>query len=191
MDYRKLFRVKPGAKLKLSEIDPGYKGQHVSEGHARADIEKFRAKLTKLQYLLYAEKERSLLIVLQGLDAAGKDGTVKHVMSAMNPQGTTVTSFKTPTAIELDHDFLWRVHPHAPAKGTVAIFNRSHYEDVLVARVHKLVPKDVWSARYELINDFEKLLRWQNNTHIIKFFLYISKGGTTVAFQTTPRRSGT
>jgi PPK2 family polyphosphate:nucleotide phosphotransferase len=175
MDYRKPFRVKPGTRVRLSEINPGYKGKHVSESHAKAEVEKYRAKLARQQYLLYSEKQRSLLIVLQGLDAAGKDGTVNHVMSAMNPQGTTVTSFKTPTAIELDHDFLWRVHPHAPGKGAVAIFNRSHYEDVLVVRVHKLVPRDVWSERYELINDFEKLLRQQNNTHIIKFFLHISK----------------
>ena len=175
MDYRKQFRVKPGARVKLSEMDPGYTGKHVSEEEALADIEDYRDQLCKLQYLLYAEKRRSLLIVLQALDAGGKDGTVNHVMSAMNPQGTTVTGFKGPTALELEHDFLWRVHPHAPAKGTVAIFNRSHYEDVLVVRVHKLVPKEVWSERYELINDFEQLLYRQNNTHIIKFFLHISK----------------
>ena len=175
MDYRKLFRIKPGTKVNLSEIDPGYSGKHVSEKEAQADIQKYRDELCKQQYLLYSEKRHSLLIVLQALDAAGKDGTVNHVMSAMNPQGTTVTGFKGPTAIDLDHDFLWRIHPHAPAKGTVAIFNRSHYEDVLVARVHKLVPKHVWAERYDLINNFEKLLRRQNNTHIIKFFLHISK----------------
>jgi PPK2 family polyphosphate:nucleotide phosphotransferase len=147
----------------------------VSEAKAGADIEKHRAKLTQQQLLMYAEKRHSLLIVLQALDGAGKDGTVNHVISAMNPQGTTVTGFKGPTALELDHDFLWRVHLHVPAKGTVAIFNRSHYEDVLVVRVHKLAPKDVWSERYELINDFEKLLYRQNDTHIIKFFLHISQ----------------
>jgi len=175
MDYRQDFVVKPGTKIRLHEIDPGYKGKHVSEDKAQTEIEKYRAKLAQLQYLLYAEKQHSLLIVLQAMDAAGKDGTVNHVMSAMNPQGTTVTGFKGPTALELEHDFLWRVHPHAPAKGTVAIFNRSHYEDVLVVRVHKLAPKEVWSGRYQLINDFEKLLRKQNNTHIVKFFLNISK----------------
>ncbi len=175
MDYRKQFRVKPGTKVKLSEIDPGYVGKHLSEKEALAGIEEYRDKLRKLQYLLYAEKKRSLLIVLQALDAGGKDGTINHVMSAMNPQGTTVTGFKAPTALELEHDFLWRIHPHTPAKGTVAIFNRSHYEDVLVVRVHKLAPKDVWSERYELINDFETLLHRQNNTHIIKLFLHISK----------------
>ena len=175
MDYRKDFVVKPGTKIRLHEIDPGYKGKHVSEDKVQTEIEKYRARLAQLQYLLYAEKQHSLLIVLQAMDAAGKDGTVNHVMSAMNPQGTTVTGFKGPTALELEHDFLWRVHPHAPAKGTVAIFNRSHYEDVLVVRVHKLAPKEVWSGRYQLINDFEKLLRKQNNTHIVKFFLNISK----------------
>jgi PPK2 family polyphosphate:nucleotide phosphotransferase len=175
MDYRARFRVKPGFRVKLRQIDPGYKGKHVSESHAKAEIEHYRDELSRLQYLLYAERKHALLIVLQGLDAAGKDGTVSHVMGAMNPQGTTVTPFKTPTAIELQHDFLWRVHSHVPARGAVAIFNRSHYEDVLIVRVHKLVPKHVWSERYELINNFEKLLRQQNNTHIIKFFLHISK----------------
>ena len=175
MDYRKEFMVEPGSKVKLDKIDPAYAGKHETEAKAKAEIDKYRAKLTEQQYLMYAEKQRSLLIVLQALDAAGKDGTVNHVMTAMNPQGTTVTGFKGPTAIELEHDFVWRIHPHVPAKGTVAIFNRSHYEDVLVVRVHHLAPKDVWSERYELINDFEKLLYRQNNTHIIKFFLHISK----------------
>ena len=159
MDYRKEFVVKPGTKVKLKGIDPGYKGKHINEKEAQADLEKYRAKLAEQQHLLYSEKKHALLIVLQALDAAGKDGTVDHVMSAMNPQGTTVTAFKGPTALELEHDFLWRIHPHAPAKGTVAIFNRSHYEDVLVVRVHKLAPKKVWSERFEMINDFEKLLR--------------------------------
>ena len=175
MDYRKEFVVKPGAKVKLSKIDPAYKGKHVDEKAAQADLAKYCAKVSKQQYLLYSEKKHSLLIVLQALDAAGKDGTVNHVIYAMNPQGTTVTGFKGPTALELEHDFLWRIHPHVPAKGTVAIFNRSHYEDVLVVRVHKLASKQVWSERYELINEFERLLRKQNNTHIIKFFLHISK----------------
>jgi PPK2 family polyphosphate:nucleotide phosphotransferase len=183
MDYRKQFRVKPGTEVKLSEIDPGRTGKHLAEKEARAEIEKYRDKLCKLQYLLYAEKRRSLLIVLQALDAGGKDGTVNHVMSAMNPQGTTVTGFKAPTALELEHDFLWRIHPHTPAKGTVAIFNRSHYEDVLVTRVHKLSPKHVWSERYELINDFETLLHRQNNTYILKFFLHISKDEQLARFK--------
>ncbi len=155
MDYRKEFLVETGSKVKLGKIAPGYTGKHVSEEKAKADIEKNRAKLTALQLLLYAERHHSLLVVLQALDAGGKDGTVNHVMSAMNPQGTIVTGFKGPTALELEHDFLWRIHPHVPAKGMVAIFNRSYYEDVLVVRVHKLASKKVWFERYELINDFE------------------------------------
>src|SRR5271157_2173874 len=175
MDFRKQFEVKPGTKVKLSDCDAGYMGKHTSEKEAAQDTQKYLDKLRKLQFLLYSEKKHSLLVVLQALDAAGKDGTINHVMSAMNPQGTTVTGFKQPTALELDQDFLWRVHPHAPGKGTVAIFNRSHYEDVLVVRVHKFAPREEWEPRYELINDFEKLLRTQNNTHIIKFFLHISR----------------
>jgi PPK2 family polyphosphate:nucleotide phosphotransferase len=175
MDYRKEFRVKPGATVKLEAIDAGYRGKHVDEDAAKSEIEKYKDKLCRLQYLMYSERKHSLLIVLQALDAGGKDGTVNHVMSVMNPQGTTVTGFKSPTAEDLQHDFLWRIHPHAPAKGAVAIFNRSHYEDVLVVRVHKLVPKEVWQERFALINDFEDLLYRQNNTHIIKFFLHISK----------------
>jgi PPK2 family polyphosphate:nucleotide phosphotransferase len=175
MDYRKLFMVKPSTRPKLSKVDAGYSGKHLTERDAKAETDKYREKLNKLQYLLYAESRHSLLIVLQAMDAGGKDGTVSHVMGSMNPAGTRIMSFKEPTAEELKHDFLWRVHPHAPAKGMVGVFNRSHYEDVLVVRVHKLVPKDVWSNRYELIHDFEKLLYRENNTHILKFFLHISK----------------
>jgi PPK2 family polyphosphate:nucleotide phosphotransferase len=174
MDYRKEFMVKPGSQVRLKKVDPGYTGKHDSPEEAQPEMQKYLATISKLQYLLYAEKKHALLIVLQALDAAGKDGTVNHVMSAMNPQGTAVTGFKQPTPEELAHDFLWRVHQHAPARGTIAIFNRSHYEDVLVARVHKLAPKEVWSARFEFINDFEKLLWQQADTRIIKFFLHIS-----------------
>lgn len=174
MDYRKKFVVESGTKVKLNNIDASYKGKHVSEAQALKETEKHCNQLRKLQDLLYSEKRHALLIVLQALDAGGKDGTVNHVMSAMNPQGTFVAAFKEPTAEELGHDFLWRIHPHAPAKGSVAIFNRSHYEDVLIVRVHKLASKDVWSERYEMINNFEKLLYRQNNTHIIKLFLHIS-----------------
>jgi PPK2 family polyphosphate:nucleotide phosphotransferase len=121
--------------------------------------------------------------VLQGLDAAGKDGVVRHVFTGMNPAGCVSVSFKEPTAKELAHDFLWRVHPHVPAKGSVVIFNRSHYEDVLVARVHGLVPKKVWSKRYDEINDFEWLIATENNTTILKFFLHISKDEQLARFQ--------
>ena len=167
MNFRKKFVVEPGTKVRLSKVDAAYKGKDFTEEQAAAETQKDCLRISKQQYLLYSEKKHSLLIVLQALDAAGKDGTVNHVMAAMNPQGTVVTGFKEPTAEDLEHDFLRRIHPHAPSKGTVAIFNRSHYEDVLVVRVHKLVPKEVWSERYELINDFEKLLYRENNTHII------------------------
>lgn len=149
---------------------PGIK----SESEAVAATEKIAKKIRALQYKLYAEGKQSLLIVLQGLDAAGKDGTIRHVLGMMNPQGCTVTGFKQPTPEELRHDFLWRIHPHAPAKGTVAVFNRSHYEDVLVTRVHQLCPKSQLQERYEQINAFESLLTSQANTRIIKFFLHIS-----------------
>jgi PPK2 family polyphosphate:nucleotide phosphotransferase len=174
MDYRKQFLVEPGTKVKLAKIDAAYHGKHVSEGHAKTETDEYRQQISELQDLMYSEGRHSLLIVLQAMDAGGKDGTVRHAMSTMNPMGTVVTAFKQPSAEDLKHDFLWRVHPHAPAKGTVAIFNRSHYEDVLVVRVHKLVPKKTWSKRYESINDFENLLRHENHTRILKFFLYIS-----------------
>jgi PPK2 family polyphosphate:nucleotide phosphotransferase len=175
MDYRKLFLAKPGKRIKLSKIDPDYHGKHLTEAQAKAETGKHRETISTRQDLLYSEGRHSLLIVLQAMDAGGKDGTVRHAMSTMNPIGTVVTSFKQPSTEELKHDFLWRIHPHAPAKGMVSIFNRSHYEDVLVVRVHNLVPKDIWSARYSSINEFEKLLWRQNGTRIIKFFLYISK----------------
>jgi PPK2 family polyphosphate:nucleotide phosphotransferase len=175
MDYRKLFQVEPGQHLKLSQIDPDYHGKHVSEAQAKAETEKHREVTAQQQDLMYSEGRHSLLIVLQAMDAGGKDGTVAHAMSTMNPIGTVVTSFKQPTTEDLKHDFLWRVHSHVPAKGMVSVFNRSHYEDVLVVRVHNLVPKDIWATRYSAINDFEKLLWRQNGTRIIKFFLYISK----------------
>jgi len=135
--------------------------------------EKHVERMAKLQYLLYADGNQSLLVVLQALDAGGKDGVVRHVFSAMNPQGTSVVGFKQPSRLEASHDFLWRAHLQTPGKGEVMIFNRSHYEDVLVVRVHKLVPRPVWSERYELINDFEKMLV-QNGTRILKFYLHIS-----------------
>ncbi|HVZ15611.1 MAG TPA: polyphosphate kinase 2 family protein [Terriglobales bacterium] len=177
------FLVKPGSKIKLRDIDAGFHGHYESHEKAMTDIQSHVQKLDQLQYLMYAEKKHSLLIVLQGLDAAGKDGVIRHVLTGMNPSGCRVTGFKQPTPEELDHDFLWRVHPHVPGKGEVAIFNRSHYEDVLVVRVHKLVPRELWSARYELINDFEKQLAVENRTSIVKFFLYISKDEQLARFK--------
>jgi PPK2 family polyphosphate:nucleotide phosphotransferase len=173
MEYHKKFLVEPGSRVRLAKIDPGFKDQHESHETAIPELNKNAARIANLQYLLYADGSRSLLIVLQALDAGGKDGVVRHVLGAMNPQGTSVVGFKQPSSLEASHDFLWRAHLRAPARGEVVIFNRSHYEDVLVVRVHKLVPKEVWSRRYELINDFEKLLS-ENGTAIIKFYLHIS-----------------
>jgi len=172
MNYIKRFRVKPGSKVDLGKVEAGFKDKHESHEHALPEIEAYNQKLHDLQYLMYAEGKRSLLICLQGRDAAGKDGTINHVLSAMNPQGCPVTGFKVPSKEEAAHDFLWRYHKATPAKGQVAIFNRSHYEDVLVVRVHNLVPKEIWSKRYEHINNFEKLL-YDNGTHILKFYLHI------------------
>src|SRR5213595_228788 len=137
---RKKLVVKPGSRIRLKHFDPGYHGKHGSHKSALPEIEKNRQKMDELQYLMYAEKKRSLLVILQGLDAGGKDGVVRHILTGLNPAGCRVVSFKQPTAEDLRHDFLWRVHSHVPAKGEVAIFNRSHYEDVLVVRVHGLVP---------------------------------------------------
>jgi PPK2 family polyphosphate:nucleotide phosphotransferase len=173
MDYREKFVVEPGAKVRLSKIDPSYTGKYETHEKAAPEIAKHLERMQKLQYLLYADGRQSLLVVLQALDAAGKDGVVRHVFSGMNPQGTCVFGFKQPSKEEAAHDFLWRAHLRTPAKGQVVIFNRSHYEDVLVVRVHDLVAESVWSKRYDLINDFEKMLS-ANGTHILKFYLHIS-----------------
>jgi len=173
MDYRKKLVVEPGQKVRISKIDPSYTGKHTSQETVLPEIQKHLERMAEFQYLLYADANQSLLVVLQALDAAGKDGVIRHVFSGMNPQGTSVFGFKQPSRDEAAHDFLWRAHLRAPAKGEVVIFNRSYYEDVLVVRVHKLVPRPVWSKRYALINDFERILA-QNGTRILKFFLHIS-----------------
>ncbi len=173
MKYSDKFRVNPGSKVRLDKIDAAFKDKHEDQASALVELEKYTRLLRELQYLLYAEGKRSLLIILQAMDAGGKDGTINHVLGNMNPQGSRVYGFKVPSAEESAHDFLWRIHHAAPQRGQVAIFNRSHYEDVLVSRVHGLVPKKVWSKRYELINDFEKNLA-DSGTHILKFFLHIS-----------------
>jgi PPK2 family polyphosphate:nucleotide phosphotransferase len=165
-------RVTSDDKFHLAKHDPA-ETFGVSKQDAHKEMEKHTERLAELHELLYAEHKRALLIVLQGMDASGKDGTIKHVMSGVNPQGCAVTSFKQPSARELDHDFLWRIHAAVPGKGDIGIFNRSHYEDVLVARVHKLVPKSVWQSRYEQINVFEGILA-ANEICILKFFLHIS-----------------
>ena len=172
--YRSKFVVRPGHKVRLEEIDPAQTGKHASERDARAAIERDRERLEQLQYLLYAEDRRSLLIVLQALDAGGKDGTVRHVFGAFNPQGAYVHAFKVPTAEEAAHDFLWRVHAAVPKRGQIAIFNRSHYEDVLVPRVHRTLPRETIAKRYDRIVEFEKNLH-QAGTRILKFFLHISR----------------
>jgi PPK2 family polyphosphate:nucleotide phosphotransferase len=182
-NYRKKLIVKPDSKIRLKHFDPGYHGKHGSHKSALPEIQENLQKMEELQYRMYAENKHSLLIVLEGLDAAGKDGAVRHVLTGMNPSGCVSVNFKQPTKEELTHDFLWRVHPHVPAKGSVAIFNRSHYEDVLVARVHDLVPEKVWSKRYDQINDFERLIVTENNTTILKFFLHISKGEQLARFK--------
>jgi PPK2 family polyphosphate:nucleotide phosphotransferase len=175
MNLTKRLKVEPGTQINLAEMDASFHGKWASADAAKTELENNLARITALQRKLYADQRHCLLVVLQGIDGAGKDGTCWHVISAMDPQGVDVHGFKQPTAEEKDHDFLWRVHPHAPGRGRVAIFNRSHYEDVLVARVHEFVPKDVWKARYDIINNWEKLLVTENNTTILKFFLYISK----------------
>jgi len=165
--------IPPDCKAKLGAIDPD-DTHGVAKTGAEAQVDKNRKRLSVLQYLLYAEARRSFLVVLQGIDAAGKDGTIKHVMSGLNPQGVDVTSFKVPEGPEKRHDYLWRIHQAVPEHGKIGIFNRSHYEDVLVVRVHNIVPKQVWSKRYDQINDFERMLG-ENNVRVIKFLLYISK----------------
>lgn len=169
------YRVKPDQKVKLSDWDP----QEISiwdkgKKEAKEKTLELNKDLESLQELLYAEKKHRLLIVLQAMDSGGKDGVIRSVFEGVNPSGVRVASFKVPTQLEMDHDYLWRIHQQTPAKGEIVIFNRSHYEDVLVVRVHELVPKKVWNERYEQINHFEKMLVDEGTT-ILKFFLHISK----------------
>ena len=175
MNPAKKLLVEPGSKVRLEKLDPAYCGKHEDEQAAVAELAAVKLRLGEMQRRMYGDNRHSLLIVLQGLDAAGKDGVCWHVVGGMDPQGCRVQAFKAPTPTEAAHDFLWRVHPHAPARGEVAVFNRSHYEDVLVARVHKLVPRKVWERRYRLINEWERLLHEENGTTIRKFCLVVSK----------------
>src|SRR5580704_7433164 len=172
---RELWKVKPGSKVDISTLDPG-DTRALKGGRKAADaaLQGDSDALIEMQTRLWAESRRSVLLILQGTDASGKDGTVAHVFNGVNPQGTRVTSFKVPTAEELAHDFLWRVHAAVPHAGEIGIFNRSQYEDVLVARVRKLVPKSVWKKRYGDIAAFESLLT-QGGTTIVKCCLLISK----------------
>ncbi len=169
------YRIKPGSKLHLEEIDSSdtkaYDGDKQAARKVLADLS---GEMAALQERLYAEQKRALLIILQGMDTSGKDGTIDHVFESVNPQGVSVASFKVPSAEELSHDFLWRIHKATPGKGQITIFNRSQYEDVLVVRVHQLVPEKIWRKRYQEINHFEQLLTNEGTT-ILKFFLHISK----------------
>ena len=174
MNFSK-YRIKPGSKVDLRYWDPDDKS--ASPGSAEADekhLSKIAARIDESQELLYAEGKHGVLVVLQGMDTSGKDGTIRHVFHEVDPLGVRAVRFKTPNEDELAHDFLWRVHPHAPARGELVIFNRSHYEDVLVVRVHKLITEAECKRRYELINGFERLLV-DNDTVILKFYLHISK----------------
>jgi len=171
---RSRWRVKPGERVRLADIDPGSTaGAPGGRTETSAALPALHVALADLQDRLWAESRRSLLVVLQAMDAGGKDGTIKHVFQGVNPQATRVTSFKQPDAEELKHDFLWRVHRAAPAAGEIGIFNRSHYEDVLAVRVHHLVPDRVWKARFELIDWFERQLV-HGGTTLVKLFLHIS-----------------
>jgi PPK2 family polyphosphate:nucleotide phosphotransferase len=168
------FRIKPGTSVKLSDYDPSETKLISDKAKAEKEIDKDIERLDELQERLYAEDRRSLLIVLQGMDASGKDGTVKHVMTGLNPRTCVVASFKVPAGEEVAHHFLWRIQRAMPRRGYMGVFNRSQYEDVLAARVHKLVPREVWKERYDQINRFEEL-ETELGTSILKFFLHISK----------------
>lgn len=168
--------VRPGKKVKHKTWDPndtsGFDG---GEDEARAVSASLDKSLDRLQEKLYAEHKHKVLIVLQAMDTGGKDGAIRRIFQGVNPSGVRVAHFREPTPVELDHDFLWRIHPQVPGKGEITIFNRSHYEDVLVGRVHKTVPKEVWHARYRQINEFERMLAEQD-TAILKFYLHIDSG---------------
>ncbi len=170
---KQILRVPPNTKVHLADFDPAYDGDWDRDA-AEAQLDKNVDRLQDLQNVLYAENKHAVLIVLQAMDAGGKDGTIRHVMGKLNPQGVKVASFKVPTRKELAHDFMWRIHQQTPGRGEIMVFNRSHYEDVLVVRVHNIVPPEVWGARYDHINAFERLLI-DSRVTIRKFFLHISK----------------
>lgn len=167
-------QLKPGASCKLSELDAEAGSDRFDKESAETRVAENARVIAGLAQRLYAERKQAILLVLQGMDTSGKDGTIRTIMKGVNPQSCQVVSFKKPTEEELDHDFLWRVHNQVPRKGNIGIFNRSHYEDVLIVRVHQLVPEKVWSKRYDQINEFEELLS-ESGTRIIKCFLHITK----------------
>lgn len=171
----KKYRVKPGNKIKLQDMDPDDRSDFSGDKKdAEAELQKLADELDGLQERLYAESNRAVLFVIQAMDTGGKDGTIRKVFGNLNPAGTMVASFKAPTSTELAHDYLWRVHQVVPPRGWIGVFNRSHYEDVLVVRVHKLIAQEEWEKRYDQINAFEKMLTDEGTT-IVKFFLHISK----------------
>ena len=174
MKLRKELLVKPGRRVALDQFDPSQTFGWEKSAAVTKRLEHNTARLAELQWRLFAEGRHAVLIILQGMDASGKDGTVRHVMTGLNPASCRVQSFKVPTADEARHDYLWRIHHVVPARGEIGVFNRSHYEDVLVVRVRQLVAKDVWKRRYEQINDFEQMLA-ENGVTILKFFLHIDK----------------
>jgi PPK2 family polyphosphate:nucleotide phosphotransferase len=168
------WRVEPGTDVRLAQYDPGDTGEFATKQQSDAVVEADLRRLRDLQELLYADDRYAVLLMLQGMDTSGKDGTVKHLSSGVNLVGAEMTNFKSPSTEELAHDFLWRIHRRTPARGRIGIFNRSHYEDVLIVRVHHLVPQQVWEQRYDQINAFERILT-QNNTIVLKCFLHISR----------------
>jgi PPK2 family polyphosphate:nucleotide phosphotransferase len=181
--------VPAGSQVRLADYDPGDTGPYRNKAATKSERQHYVDRLQDLQEVLWAEDKHALLIVLQALDAGGKDGTIKHVFRGVNPQGCQVTSFKVPTKEELGHDFLWRIHKAVPGRGQIGIFNRSHYEDVLVVRVDDLVPEEVWRQRYERINQFEKLLA-ETGTTILKFYLHISREEQKERFEARLRDPG-
>jgi PPK2 family polyphosphate:nucleotide phosphotransferase len=177
------YRVKPGTEINLKEWDPNDLSRYPLDKESGKELlDDLNRELEELQELFYAAHQFGLLIVLQAMDAGGKDGTIRHVFDGVNPQGVKVANFKVPTSVELDHDYLWRIHQRTPGKGDFVIFNRSHYEDVLVVRVREIVSQDVWSKRYDQINDFERMLS-EEGTKILKFYLHIDKAEQRERFQ--------
>ncbi|EFH88613.1 polyphosphate kinase 2 family protein [Ktedonobacter racemifer] len=169
-----LWKVKEGDYIKLKDYDPDHIASQIDRDAAEKQLQKLSQELGELQELMTAAQKHSFLMILQGMDTSGKDGTIRHVLSSLNPQGCQVHSFKAPSQDELQHDFLWRIHQHVPPRGMFGVFNRSHYEDVLIVRVHNLVPESTWRKRYHIINAFEEMLT-ESNTIVVKFFLHISK----------------
>ena len=174
MKTKSPYLVKPGKQIRLLDRKTDDRGGFSGQESAASVLDEHRERLSKLQEVLYAGQQKAVLIVLQGMDSAGKDGTIRHIFSGINPQGCEVAAFKAPSGLEMRHDFLWRVHAQVPPRGMIGIFNRSHYEDVLSPRVHKLISKETVRQRLGEINDFEETLH-RNDVVILKFFLHISK----------------